>query len=154
MADNPMDAREYAMIKRAVRIMTGLQTPIYKLTGGRVWGSFSGSDICLVTMTGAKTGKKRTRPVMYVPSGDNVLVIGSLGGAPKSPVWVKNLLANPEVEIQYKSNKRKMRARLADDAEKARLWPTAVKYYPAYADYQARTDRNIPMFVCEPIPEA
>lgn len=154
MAENPMDAKEYAMIKRAVRVMTALQVPIYKLSGGRLWGSFSGCDVCLVTMTGAKTGKRRTRPVMYVPSGDDVLVIGSLGGAPKSPLWVKNLLANPDVEIQYKGGTRKLRARLADDAEKARLWPTAVKHYPAYADYQSRTDRNIPVFVCEPVANA
>ncbi len=151
MAAKPMGAKEYAMIKRAVRVMTRLQTPIYKLTQGRVWGSFSGCDVCLVTMTGAKTGKRITRPVMYVPSGDDVLVIGSLGGAPKSPVWVKNLLANPDVEIQHKSQKRKLRARLADADEKARLWPTAVKHYPAYADYQARTDREIPVFICEPV---
>ena len=89
---------------------------------------------------------------MYVPSGDDVLVIGSLGGAPESPVWVKNLLANPDVEIQSKGAKRRLRARLADPEEKARLWPTAVAHYPAYADYQARTDRDIPVFVCEPIP--
>ena len=151
MAENPMSAREYKMIKRGARAITRLQTPIYKLTQGRLWGSFSGSDICLVTMTGAKTGKRITRPVMYVPSGDDVLVIGSLGGAPKSPLWVKNMLANPDVEIQHKGTKRKLRARLAGPDEKARLWPTAVKHYPAYADYQARTDRDIPLFVCEPI---
>ncbi len=151
MEAKPMSAKEYAMIKRAVRLLTRLQTPIYQLTQGRVWGSLGGSDVCLVNMTGAKSGRRITRPVMYVPSGDNVLVIGSLGGAPKSPVWVKNLLANPDVEIQHKGEKRKLRARLADADEKARLWPTAVKHYPAYADYQARTDRDIPMFVCEPI---
>ena len=117
MEAKPMDETEYAFTKRAVRVMTGLQTPIYKLSQGRVWGSFSGCDVCLVTMTGAKSGKRITRPVMYVPSGDDVLVIGSLGGAPKSPVWVKNLLANPDVEIQHKSQKRKLRARLADAAD-------------------------------------
>lgn len=151
MEAKPMDAKEYAMIKRAVRVLTHLQTPIYKLTRGRVWGSLAGRDVCLVSMTGAKTGKRRTRPVMYVPSGDDVLVIGSLGGAPESPVWVKNLLANPDVEIQHKGEKRRLRARLAGAEEKARLWPTAVEHYPAYADYQARTDRDIPMFVCEPV---
>ena len=151
MEAKPMDAKEYAMIKRAVRLLTRLQTPIYRLSQGRVWGGLGGSDVCRVTMTGAKSGKRRTRPVMYVPSGEDVLVIGSLGGAPKSPVWVKNLLANPDVEIQHKGEKRKLRARLAGAEEKARLWPTAVKHYPAYADYQARTDRDIPMFVCEPV---
>ena len=122
----------------------------FRANDGVVGGQFEGAPLLVLHTTGAKSGKRRTRPVMYVPSGDDVLVIGSLGGAPKSPVWVKNLLANPDVEIQHKGEKRKLRARLADAEEKARLWPTAVKHYPAYADYQARTDRDIPMFVCEP----
>ncbi|MBW2268931.1 MAG: nitroreductase family deazaflavin-dependent oxidoreductase [Deltaproteobacteria bacterium] len=150
MAENPMTAREYSMLKRGVRVLTRLQTPIYKLTRGRLCGTLFGKDVCLVTMTGAKSGKRITRPVMYVPSGQDVLVIGSLGGAPKSPLWVKNLLANPDVEIQHRGEKRKLRARLAGPEEKERLWPTAVEHYPAYADYQARTDRDIPLFVCEP----
>ncbi len=150
MAENPMTAKEYSKIKRGARAFARLHTPVYRLTGGRIGGTFGGSDVCLVTMTGAKSGKRITRPVMYVPSGRDVLVIGSLGGAPKSPVWVKNLLANPEVEIQYKGEKRQLQARLAGPEEKARLWPTAVQHYPAYADYQARTDRDIPLFVCEP----
>ena len=150
MAENPMTAREYSLLKRGARMLSRLQTPIYKLSAGRLWGTLSGREVCLVTMTGAKSGKRITRAVMYVPSGQDVLVIGSLGGAPKSPIWVKNLLANPDVEIQHKGEKRQLRARLADPEEKARLWPTAVKHYPAYADYQARTDRDIPLFVCEP----
>lgn len=79
-----------------------------------------------------------------------MIVVGSQGGAPKSPVWVKNIQKSPEVVVQLGSKKVKLRARQVDDAEKARLWPICVKHYREYADYQARTDRNIPVFACEP----
>ena len=69
MAQNPMSAGEYAGVKRAVRVMSKLQTPIYRLSGGRIWGSFSGRRVCLITMTGAKSGRRRTIPLMYVPWG-------------------------------------------------------------------------------------
>ena len=74
----------------------------------------------------------------------------SQGGAPKSPVWYRNLIEHPDIEVQYKRRKMKLRARQVDDEEKARLWPTCVEHYPPFEDYQARTDRNIPVFLCEP----
>ena len=113
-------------------------------------GSFQGLPVCLITMKGAKSGMTRTIPLMYVPYKEGVIIVASQGGAPKSPVWYKNLLANPDIEAQYRSKKMKLRARQVDDAEKAAVWPTCVKHYPPFEDYQARTDRNIPVFVCEP----
>ena len=113
-------------------------------------GKFQGRPVVLITMKGAKSGAKRTIPLMYVPYGDGVIIVASQGGAPKSPVWYANLLANPDIEAQYKGQKMQLRARQVDDDEKAQVWPTCVEHYPPFADYQSRTDRNIPVFVCEP----
>jgi deazaflavin-dependent oxidoreductase (nitroreductase family) len=89
---------------------------------------------------------------MYVPHGEGVLLVASLGGAPKHPTWYYNLVENPDVDVQVTDRTLRLRARLATPAEKAKLWPVCVEHYPPYADYQARTDRDIPVFVCEPRP--
>ena len=150
MAENPMTEKEFRNIRRFIKPFSRLNSAVYKLTGGRVMGKFQGRPVMLVTMTGVKTGKPRTIPLMHVPYEEGVIVVGSQGGAPKSPVWVKNLVANPEVVVQCGSKKMSLRARRVDDAEKARLWPVCVQHYREYDDYQKRTDRNIPVFVCEP----
>ena len=82
--------------------------------------------------------------------GHRVIIVASQGGAPKSPVWHANLVKNPDIEAQYKGRKMKLRARRVDDAEKASLWPICCEHYPPFDDYQKRTDRNIPVYVCEP----
>ncbi len=151
MAENAMTEKEFRTIRRFTKLFSRLNSAVYKLTGGRVMGKFHGRRVMLVTMTGAKTGKPRTIPLMHGPYEEGVIVVGSQGGAPKSPVWVKNLLANPDVVVQCESKKMKLRARQVDDAEKARLWPICVQHYREYDDYQRRTDRNIPVFVCEPV---
>ncbi len=153
MPKGPMSAAELATTKRAVRVLAKLQPPIYRLFGGRIWASYQGYQVCLVTMTGAKTGRRRIIPLMYVPYGkedEGAVLVASLGGAPESPVWFHNLVANPEIEIQVGNRKRKLRARLAEGEERAKAWDACVEHYPPYADYQLRTDRVIPVFVCEP----
>lgn len=150
MAENPMTEREFKTIKRVIKPFSRLNVFMYRLTGGRVMGTLTGRPVMLVTMTGAKSGKTRTIPLMYVPYKEGVIVVASLGGAPKSPVWYNNLIANPDIVVQYKSNKMNLRARQVDDAEKAVVWPVCVEHYSEYGDYQKRTDRNIPVFVCEP----
>lgn len=150
MAENQMSAEEFAKMRKFIKPFSKLNVFIYKLTRGLLMGKFQGRPVMLVTMTGAKTGNKRTIPLMYVPYKEGVIVVGSQGGAPKSPVWVKSIQQNPDVVVQYRGNKMELRARQADDAEKAEVWPTCVKNYPPYQDYQDRTDRNIPVFICEP----
>ena len=150
MAENPMTAKEFARLRQFIRPFSRLNGFLYKLSGGRVMGTLQGRPVMLVTMKGVKSGKQRTIPLMYVPYKEGVIVVGSQGGAPKSPVWVKNIQANPDVVVQYKGKKMHLRARQVDDAEKAEVWPTCVEHYREYDDYQARTDRNIPVFVCEP----
>jgi F420H(2)-dependent quinone reductase len=150
MAENPMTEKEFRTLRRVIKPFSRLNVFVYKLTGGRVMGTLTGRPVMLVTMKGAKTGKERTIPLMYVPYKNGVIVVASQGGAPKSPVWYNNLVANPDIVVQYKSTRMNLRARRVDDAEKARVWPICVEHYHEYDDYQKRTDRNIPVFVCEP----
>jgi len=150
MAENPMSEKEFRTLRKFIRPYSRLNVLVYKLTGGRLMGSLTGRPVMLVTMTGAKTGKPRTIPLMYVPYKDGVIIVASQGGAPKSPVWYNNLVANPDIVVQYRGQKMALRARQVDDAEKAAVWPICVQHYHEYDDYQRRTDRNIPVFVCEP----
>ena len=87
---------------------------------------------------------------MYVPCGDGVLLVASQGGAPKHPVWYHNLVAHPDIDVEYRGREMKLRARLATAEERPSLWPICDRHYAPYADYRARTDREIPIFVCEP----
>jgi len=150
MAQNPMSEREFQRLRRFVKPFSRLNAWVYRATGGRLMGRFQGRPVMLVTMTGARSGEPRTVPLMYVPYRDGVILVASQGGAPKSPVWQKNLEKHPDVEVQVGRRVMRLRARRVDDEEKARLWPICVEHYPPYDDYQARTDRNIPVYVCEP----
>ena len=133
-----------------IRLFTRLNVLVYRLTGGRMMNQAEGAPICLVTMTGARSNKRKTIALMYTPHGEDVLLVASMGGAPKHPLWYFNLLAHPDIEIQVGSNKRRMRAHQASAEEKAKLWPIAVANYPSFATYQTRTDRDIPVMVCTP----
>lgn len=133
-----------------VRGFTRLHVWIHRLSGGRLGNEVGGDAVCFVTMTGAKSGRKRTIPLMYVPHGDAVLLVASQGGAPRHPAWYHNLKAHPDIEIEQGGHRRRMRARLASPGEKAELWPVCDAHYAPYADYRRRTDREIPIFVCEP----
>jgi len=145
------------MSERQMRIAKWIMGPFsrwnarrYLASDGRSMGRFGGRDICVASMTGAKSGARRDVPLMYVPHGDGVLLVASLGGAPKHPTWYYNLLKHPDVDVRVKDKTLRLRARLASPAEKGALWPICVAHYPDYASYQARTDRDIPVFICEP----
>jgi deazaflavin-dependent oxidoreductase (nitroreductase family) len=107
--------------------------------------------VILVTHFGNKTGAIRKTPLMRVKDGDGYVLVGSQGGAPKDPVWVHNLRANPQVELRDETVVRPMRVReVKDAAERARLWALAVAAFPPYAEYQAKTTRQIPVFLAKP----
>ena len=122
---------------------------IYKASGGRLMNKMAGMPIVLVEMTGASSGRRRTIPLMSVPYGAGFVLVASQGGAPKNPVWYRNLVKDPSVRITYEGSTTQMTARCLDESEKAEVWPTCVEYYPPYQDYQDRTDRQIPVFLCE-----
>jgi deazaflavin-dependent oxidoreductase (nitroreductase family) len=107
--------------------------------------------VIIVTHRGNKTGAIRKTPLMRVKDGTRYVLVGSVGGAPKDPVWVHNLRANPTVEVRDLTVVQPMRVReVSDPGERARLWDLAVAAYPPYAEYQTRTTRRIPVFVAEP----
>jgi deazaflavin-dependent oxidoreductase (nitroreductase family) len=146
----PIPAGMVPLVKFAMRIMSRIQVWIYRGSGGRLANTFGGAPVCLLTMTGRKTGKRRTIPLIYIPHGDNVLLGASQGGLDIHPIWYHNLVANPEVEIRVGSESRPMRARRATPEEKRQLWPALVAIYPSFDEYQARTDRDIPLLICSP----
>jgi deazaflavin-dependent oxidoreductase (nitroreductase family) len=133
-----------------LKLFTRLHVFLNRLSGGRALNTLGGDDVCFVTMTGAKSGRRLTIPLMYVPHEKGVLLVASQGGAPKNPVWYRNLVAHPDIEVRHRTRTMKLRARLARPDEKAALWPICDAHYAPYADYRARTTRDIPIFVCEP----
>ena len=111
----------------------------------------TGLPVIIVTNTGAKTGAIRKTPLMRVVDGDNYVLVGSQGGAPKHPVWVYNLTAEPNVEIRDGTIVQSMRVReVIDTEERNRLWAIAVEAFPPYTDYQNKTSRVIKVFLAEP----
>jgi F420H(2)-dependent quinone reductase len=129
------------------------QVELYESSGGTKGTTLldTGLPVVIVTHKGHKTGAIRKTPLMRVRDGNNYVLVGSQGGAPKDPAWVANLRADPNVELRDETNVRAMHVHeVKDPTEKARLWGLAVKAYPPYADYQAKTARQIPVFVAEP----
>ncbi len=129
------------------------QVELYEGTEGKEGTTLrdTGLPVIIVTNRGNQTGAIRKTPLMRVKDGDNYVLVGSKGGAPKNPVWVYNLRADGNVEIQDEADVYTMRVReVKDEAERARLWEVSVAAFPPYEEYQGRTTRKIPVFVAEP----
>jgi F420H(2)-dependent quinone reductase len=129
------------------------QVELYESSGGTKGTTLrdTGLPVVLVTHTGNKTGAIRKTPLMRVKDGDSYVLVGSQGGAPADPAWVHNLRAHPRVELRDETVVRPMQVReVSDDTERDRLWKLAVAAYPPYAEYQAKTSRQIPIFVASP----
>jgi deazaflavin-dependent oxidoreductase (nitroreductase family) len=105
----------------------------------------------LLTTTGRKSGEKYVFPLFYGKSGDSYFVIASKGGAPQHPGWYRNILADPDVEVQAGTTKVQARARTATGEERARLWEKSLEFWPPYADYARKTEREIPVVVLDPV---
>ena len=127
------------------------QAELYEATDGAEGGDLRGMPIIVLTTVGAKSGKLRKTALMRVEHDGVYAVVASLGGAPKHPVWYFNIVAQPHVELQDRAVKRDYRAREITGDEKSLWWERAVAAYPPYADYQAKTDREIPVFLLEPM---
>jgi F420H(2)-dependent quinone reductase len=134
-----------------LRRMMGGHAAIYRATHGIIGQRFPGlPPILLLDHVGARSGVKRTTPLAYVSDGDDVILIASKGGYPRNPAWFHNLMANPDTQVQVGSSRRQVHARVADPAERKRLWPEVVKAYGGYDEYQRRTEREIPLVILEP----
>ena len=121
----------------------------YRETDGEEGHDWNGTHTLLLTTTGRKSGKQRTTPLIYAPHDGAYTVVASQGGSPDSPAWYLNLSENPEVEVQVKGDRFKGMARTATPEEKPEMWRTMVGEWPAYDEYQQRTDREIPVVVLE-----
>ena len=134
-----------------VKWMSAANTAVFRATGGRLGATFlRGAPVCLLITKGRKSGEPRTAPLLYLREGNDYVIVASKGGMSHHPLWFKNLEANPDAEIEIGSERIKVRARTADAEEKARLWPKLLQMYPDYGDYQARTERDIPVVVLSP----
>ena len=147
MNDTPSPDRHWPLLLVAIR----LHVLLYRLTRGRVGQRFRGGPpMLLLEHIGARSGTRRTTPLVYVRDGENIVLVASKGGFPRNPAWFHNLLAHPDTTVQIGARREAVRARVADPAERERLWPKVVATYPGYEDYQRRTAREIPLVILEP----
>jgi deazaflavin-dependent oxidoreductase (nitroreductase family) len=121
----------------------------YRATGGEEGHDWQGTQTLLLTTTGRKSGEERTTPLIYGRHGDDYLIVASKGGADEPPAWYLNLQANPDAEIQVKGDRFKVRTRDATSDEKPEVWSTMTEQWPAYDEYQQKTERQIPVVVLE-----
>jgi deazaflavin-dependent oxidoreductase (nitroreductase family) len=140
-----------------IKVMARANVWVYRATGGRVGGTWRVGaalrkpvPICLLEHRGRRTGTVRTTPLVYLVDGPRLIVVASQAGRAEHPMWYLNLLAHPDVTVQVRRERRAMRARVADPAERALLWPKLVDLYADYDSYQSWTDRVIPVVVLEP----
>ena len=134
-----------------LRRLMGAHTFVYRASGGRIGHRFPGTPpMLLLDHVGAKSGVRRTSPLVYAEDGRDIVLVASKGGYPKNPAWFHNLKAHPDTEVQVGTEHRQVHARVATAEERKRLWPKVVDVYSGYADYQKRTDRQIPLIVLSP----
>jgi len=122
----------------------------YQDTDGETGFIWNGAKTLLLTTTGRKTGEARTSPLIYEADGDRFIVIASMGGAPNHPQWYRNLLAEPNAQVQVKAERVDVVARIAEGGERARLWALVNQQWPNYDVYQTRTERIIPVVILTP----
>jgi deazaflavin-dependent oxidoreductase (nitroreductase family) len=123
----------------------------FRANGGKVGGPFEGAPLLLLHSTGAKSGQARVHPTMYLADGDNLVVFASKGGAPTSPDWYHNLVANPRASVEVDDRTVNVVAHVADDETRDRLWSRQKELYPQFAEYEAKTTRQIPVVILEPV---
>jgi deazaflavin-dependent oxidoreductase (nitroreductase family) len=122
----------------------------YRETGGAEGHDWNNTTVLLLTTKGRRTGQPYTTPLIYQRHGDDFVVVASKGGDPEDPQWYKNLQADPEVEVQVMGDRFRAHARTAGDAEKPEVWRLMAATWPAYDEYQTKTDRPIPVVILEP----
>ncbi len=138
-------------MKPLMSAFIALNVWLYRFTGGRVMGRMGAAPILLLTTTGRKSGRKRSVPLLYLEDSGRYVIVASLAGAPKHPAWFLNLEAHPKAELQVRDRRFSATAQRASSVEKAQFWPRLVAMYPQYAEYQTRTNRDIPVVVMTPV---
>jgi deazaflavin-dependent oxidoreductase (nitroreductase family) len=139
-----------ALGAKGLRWTGKLNVPLYRVSGGRIGGRIHHAPVLLITTTGRKSGQPRTVPVVYLADGERMVVIGSNAGHRNEPAWSLNLKANPDADVEVGRKKLKVRARIAEGEERAELWRKQMEQYSGWDRYEARTKRDIAVFVLEP----
>lgn len=144
---NALVDRSWPLLRR----MAAGHVALYRASGGRLGHKPPGfPPMLLLDHVGARSGVRRTTPLVYARDGEDYVLVASKGGFPRHPAWFHNLRANPDTAIQVGPRRLDVHARVASDEERARLWPTCVKTYGGFAGYQARAPRQIPLVVLSP----
>ena len=134
-----------------VRVMGALNKWVYRASGGRIGNKFTyGAPVCLLTSRGAKSGRVRTTPLIFMADEERVIFVASKGGMPTHPFWYLNLVDTPEVDLLIGSQAVTAKAREAEGEEREKIWKQMCEIYPPYVDYQKATERRIPVIVCDP----
>ncbi len=151
------DQLDSPVVARIIKLGSRANIHLYRLTRGRLgktWrigaGMRNPAPVCLLTTVGRKSGQKRTVPLIYLRDGDNIVGVASQGGLKNNPAWYLNVAADPAVTIEVDGKKLALTARTADADEKAALWPRLVDIYADFDNYEAWTERDIPVVICEP----
>jgi len=135
---------------RMAKYLSSLHRVLYRTTGGRIGRRLVHNDMCLLTTTGRHTGKEHTVPLLYLRDGDRLVVIASWGGRDRHPEWYLNLLEHPSATVQVLEERWPVTATTASADERAVWWPRVLNAYDGYADYESRTDREIPVVFLDP----
>lgn len=145
----PIPERQVPLVRFFLKWATRIQVAGFRASRGRVMNTFPGGyPVCVVTTVGAKSGKPRRIALIHLPYGDDKLLVASQGGMPRNPAWYYNVKAHPRVRIMVDGGEHEYEARQVSPDEKAELWPHLLSLYPDFDEYQARTDRDIPVFRC------
>jgi deazaflavin-dependent oxidoreductase (nitroreductase family) len=135
----------------AIKIVTTIHKTVFRASNGKLLNRGSGMPVLMLTTTGRKSGQPReTMLTSPLQDGDKVMLVASKGGDDRNPAWFLNLSAHPKVSVLMNGRRTAMTAHVADPIEKAELWPRIIADHTNYADYQAKTDRDIPVIVLEP----
>ncbi|WP_200900236.1 nitroreductase family deazaflavin-dependent oxidoreductase [Rubrobacter aplysinae] len=137
-------------LARAQRALAGLHARMYRLSGGRLVGRIAGSPILVLVTTGRKTGTERHTPLLYLPDGEDLVIVASNGGTASHPAWYLNLRSEPRAGVTLGGQTMPVVASEATGDDKQGLWERLVRMYPGYAGYQRKTDREIPVIRLHP----
>ncbi len=150
LSDHALSRFSMSLGAAGLRWAGKMNVPVYRATRGRLMGKVGNAPVLLLTSTGRRSGQQRTAPVVYMADGDDVVVIGSNAGNKNEPGWSFNLKAHPEAHVEIGGEERDVRARVAAGEERERLWKAMNEQYAGFDDYEAKTNRDIAVFVLEP----
>jgi len=148
-SDRTISRFSMAMPDGMLKASGKLNVPLYRASRGRLFGKVGHAPVLLLTSTGRRSGQLRTAPVVFLADGERLIVIGSNAGNDRAPAWSLNLKENPSAEVQVRGERWRVRARVAEGEERAKLWRAMNEQYQGFDAYDARTARDIPVFVLE-----